>query len=136
MQKVKVTNVHTLELEIARLKKRSRELELELAERMDYFKGNYGKMAINTVIPGAGAGRYKGWLGIATRIAGIAWQSGNFKSFATRALMTVLEFVGVRLGINLFNQYQQQRRKKRARKKAERRKARTDEHESNSQEEY
>ncbi|GAA0531501.1 hypothetical protein [Chitinophaga japonensis] len=134
MQKVKVTNAHTLEQEIARLKKRSRELELELAGRVDYFKGNYGKMAINSVIPGAASGQHKGWFNIGMRIAGIAWQSGNVKTFATRALMTILEFVGVRLGINLFNQYQQQRRKKRARKKAERRKARMDE--SNSQEEY
>ena len=132
MQKVKVTHAHTLELEIARLKKRSRELELELADRVDYFKGNYGKMAINSVIPGVGS--HSGWFGMVTRIAGIAWQTGKFKSFATSALMTILEFIGVRLGINLFSKYQQQRRKKRARKKAERRKARADE--NNSHEEY
>jgi hypothetical protein len=58
-------------------------------------------------------------------------QSGKFKTFATGALMTVLEFVGVRLGINLFNKYQQHRRKKSARKKAEKRAAA-----GGSQEEY
>ena len=120
MRKVKkVTNYDTLELEVVRLKKRSRKLELELGERVDFFKENYGKMAFNSVIPGVG--KHKGTFGLISRIAGIAMQSGKFKTFATGALMTVLEFVGVRLGINLFNKYQQHRRKKSARKKAEKR---------------
>jgi hypothetical protein len=118
MQKVKkVTSFETLELEVARLRKRTRQLEHELAGRVDFFKDNYGKMALNSVIPGVG--KHKGTFGMVSRIAGIAWQSGKFKNFATGALMTVLEFVGVRLGINLFNKYQQHRRKKRTRKKAE-----------------
>ncbi len=129
MQKVKkVTNFETLELEVARLKKRTRQLEHELAGRVDFFKDNYGKMALNSVIPGVG--KHKGTFGMVSRIAGIAWQSGKFKNFATGALMTVLEFVGVRLGINLFNKYQQHRRKKRTRKKAEK------SGHSGSQEEY
>lgn len=130
MQKVKkVTNYETLELEVARLKKRTRKLELELGGRIDFFKDNYGKMALNSVIPGVG--KHKGTFGLVSRIAGIAMQSGKFKTFATGALMTVLEFVGVRLGINLFNKYQQHRRKKSARKKAEKRAAA-----GGSQEEY
>lgn len=130
MQKVKkVTNYETLELEVVRLKKRTRKLELELGGRIDFFKDNYGKMALNSVIPGVG--KHKGTFGLVSRIAGIAMQSGKFKTFATGALMTVLEFVGVRLGINLFNKYQQHRRKKSARKKAEKRAAA-----GGSQEEY
>jgi len=130
MQKVKkVTNYETLELEVARLKKRTRKLELDLGGRIDFFKDNYGKMALNSVIPGVG--KHKGTFGLVSRIAGIAMQSGKFKTFATGALMTVLEFVGVRLGINLFNKYQQHRRKKSARKKAEKRAAA-----GGSQEEY
>ena len=129
MRKVKkVTNYETLELEVVRLKKRTRKLELELGERVDFFKDNYGKMALNSVIPGVG--KHTGTFGLISRIAGIAMQSGKFKTFATGALMTVLEFVGVRLGINLFNKYQQHRRKKSSRKKAERRAS------SGSQEEY
>lgn len=117
MQKVnKITNFETLELEVARLKKRTRKLELDLADRVEFFKKNYGKMALNSVVPGMG--KHKGTLGLVSRIAGIAWQSGKFKTFATGALMTVLEFVGVRLGINLFNKYRQNRRKRKARKKA------------------
>jgi len=130
MQKVKkVTNLATLELEVTRLKRRTRKLELDLADRVDFFKQNYGKMALNSVVPGAG--KHKGTFGLISRIAGIAWQSGKFKNFATGALMTVLEFVGVRLGINLFNKYQQHRRKKKTRKKAEQKAAAT-----GSQEEY
>ena len=130
MQKVKkITNFETLELEVARLKKRRRKLETDLADRVDFFKENYGKMAFNSVVPGLG--KHKGTFGLVSRIAGIAWQSGKFKTFATGALMTVLEFVGVRLGINLFNKYQQHRRKKKTRKKAEQRAAA-----SGSQEEY
>jgi len=129
MSKVKkITNFETLELEVARLKKRTRKLELDLSDRVDFFKENYGKMALNSVVPGMG--KHKGTFGLISRIAGIAWQSGKFKTFATGALMTVLEFVGVRLGINLFNKYQQHRRKRKTRKKAERRAA------SGSQEEY
>lgn len=117
MQKVnKITNLETLELEVARLKKRTRKLELDLADRVEFLKKNYGKMALNSVIPGTG--KHKGTFGLVSRIAGIAWQSGKFKTFATGALMAVLEFVGVRLGIKLFNQYQQNRRKRKARKKA------------------
>ncbi|HEU4554709.1 MAG TPA: hypothetical protein VFS25_17815 [Chitinophaga sp.] len=118
----KITNAANLDREIARLKKRTRKLELDLGERVDFFKDNYKSMAINSVIPGAG--KHKGVLNIASRIAGIAWSSGNFKSFATSALMTAVEFIGVRFGINLFSKYQQNRRKKRARKKAEKRAAR------------
>ena len=116
MQKVKVTNFETLELEVTRLKRRTRALEHDLSGRVDFFKDNYGKMAINSVIPGVG--KHKGTLGFVSRIAGIAWQSGKFKTFASGALMTVLEFVRVRLGLNLFNKYQQHRRKKKTRKRS------------------
>lgn len=115
MQKVKVTDVKTLEQEIGRLKRRTRELEGELGERVDFFKGNYKKMAVNAVIPGSS--RYSGTLKMAGRFARIAWESGKFKSFATGALMTALEFIGVRLGINLFNKYQQHKKKRRGKRR-------------------
>lgn len=115
MQKVKVTDVKTLEQEIGRLKRRTRELEGELGERVDFFKGNYKKMAVNSVIPGSS--RYSGTLKMAGRIARIAWESGKFKSFATGALMTALEFIGVRLGINLFNKYQQHKKRRRGKRR-------------------
>lgn len=116
MPKVKITNSATLQDEILRLKRRSRALENELGERVDHFKGNYGKMAFNSVIPGSA--KHSGWLGIAGRVAKVAWQSSNAKSFATNALMTALEFVGVRMGINLFDKFRKGRSRKKKSKMA------------------
>ncbi|MCF6401931.1 hypothetical protein L3C95_03545 [Chitinophaga filiformis] len=116
MPKVKVTNGDLLQKEIARLKKRSRALENELGDRVQYFKGNYGKMALNSVLPGST--KHSAMLGVAGRIAKVAWQSGKFKSFTTSALMTALEFAGVRLGMNLFDKFRKSRSKKKKAKAA------------------
>lgn len=116
MPKVKVTNADLLQKEINRLKKRSRALENELGDRLDHFKGNYGKMALNSVIPGSA--KSAGVMGIVGRVAKVAWQSGSFKSFTTNALMTALEFAGVRLGINLFDKFRKSRSKKKKAKAA------------------
>lgn len=116
MPKVKVTNGDQLQKEINRLKKRSRALENELGDRIHYFKGNYGKMALNSVLPGSA--KHGAMLGMAGRIAKIAWQSGKFKSFTTSALMTALEFAGVRMGMNLFDKFRKSRSKKKKAKAA------------------
>ncbi|NLR78907.1 hypothetical protein [Chitinophaga eiseniae] len=106
----KINSFETLELEIERLKRRSKQLEYELGDRVDYFKDNYKKMALNAVIPGSA--RHSGALNVAMNVAKMAWGSGKFKSFATGALMTALEFIGVQLGINLFNKVTKARKKK------------------------
>jgi hypothetical protein len=116
MPKVKVTNGDLLQKEIARLKKRSRALENELGDRFHYFKGNYGKMALNSVLPGST--KHNAVLGVVGRIAKVAWQSGKFKSLSTSALMTALEFAGVRLGMNLFDKFRNSRSKKKKAKAA------------------
>jgi hypothetical protein len=116
MPKVKVTSTELLQQEIARLKKRTRNLEGELGDRVEFFKGNYKKMALNTIIPGSA--KHSGWIGMAGRIAKVAWESGKFKSFATSSLMTALEFVGVRMGIDLFDKYRKGRSKKKKAKAA------------------
>ncbi|PSL49265.1 hypothetical protein CLV51_101595 [Chitinophaga niastensis] len=110
MRKVKVTSFETLELEIARLKMRSRQLENELGNRVDHFRDNYKKMALNAVIPGSA--KHSGVMNVAFNMAKMAWGSGKFKSFATGALMTALEFIGVQLGINIFNKVTHRRKKK------------------------
>jgi len=110
MRKVKVTNFETLELEIARLKNRTRELENELGDRVDFFKDNYKKMALNAVIPGSA--KHSSVLSVAGRVAKMAWESGKLKNFATGALMTALEFIGVQLGINLFNKFTGRKKKR------------------------
>ncbi|NLR59871.1 hypothetical protein HGH93_17310 [Chitinophaga polysaccharea] len=106
----KIDSFETLELEIERLKRRSKQLEYELGDRVDYFKDNYKKMALNAVIPGSA--RHSGALNVAMNVAKMAWGSGKFKNFATGALMTALEFIGVQLGINLFNKVTKARKKK------------------------
>ena len=116
MPKVKITNADALQREIKRLKKKSRDLETELGDRVSHFKGNYGKMALNSVIPGSG--KHTGAFNIIGRVAKVAWKSSNAKSFATSALMTALEFVGVRMGINLFDKFRKSRSKKKKAKMA------------------
>lgn len=106
----KINSFETLELEIARLKMRSKQLENEMGNRVDYFKDNYKKMALNAVIPGSS--KHSGAFNVAMNVAKMAWGSGKFKNFATGALMTALEFVGVQLGINLFNKVTKGRKKK------------------------
>ncbi|RBL93528.1 hypothetical protein [Chitinophaga flava] len=117
MRKVKVTTQEDLDREIARLQMRTKKLEQDLGRRADYFKHNYKKMALNAVIPGSG--RHSGVLNIAANVAKVAWSSGKFKNFATGALMTVLEFIGVQLGMNLFNKVSNRHKRKRAQKTAE-----------------
>ena len=117
MPKVKVTTSEKLEQEIARLQKRTRKLETELGDRVDFFKGNYKKMALNAVIPGSA--KHTGLLSMAGRVAKIAWESGKFKTFATSSIMTALEFAGVRMGINLFDKFRKTRSKKKKSKVAE-----------------
>lgn len=106
----KINSFETLELEITRLKMRSKELENEMGNRVDYFRDNYKKMALNAVIPGSA--KHTGAFNIAFNMAKMAWGSGKVKNFATGALMTVLEFIGVQLGINLFNKVTKSRKKK------------------------
>ncbi|HVI48294.1 MAG TPA: hypothetical protein VM802_25725 [Chitinophaga sp.] len=117
MRKVKVTSFETLELEIARLKMRSKQLEDELGNRVDHFRDNYKKMALNAVIPGSG--KHSNVLGIAGDVARFALGSGKFKDFTTRLLITAIEFVGVKLGINLFNKVAHRRKKKKTAPSAE-----------------
>lgn len=117
MRKGKINSFETLDLEIARLKMRSRQLEQEMGDRVEYFKDNYKKMALNAVIPGSA--KHSNTFNIAMNVAKMIWGSGKFKNFATGALMTALEFIGVQLGINLFNKVTKNRRKKKAAAAAE-----------------
>ncbi|SHL93098.1 hypothetical protein SAMN05444266_105511 [Chitinophaga jiangningensis] len=109
-KKKKITGFDALELEVARLKKRSIDLEDVLLDRVDFFRDNYKKMALNSIIPGSA--KHSNALGIAGKVARFAWESGKFKNFATGALITALEFFGVQMGIKLFNKFAQSRKKK------------------------
>ena len=112
MAKVKVKDLAMLEQEIERLKHRSPRLEEQLGNRIDHLKGNYKKMAVNSVVPGIANSGAMGFLG---GMAKTLWQSGSAKSMLTKAALTALEFIAVRFGIKLFNNI----RSKRHRRKAE-----------------
>lgn len=111
MPKKKVTNLAMLEDEVRRLQEKSRRLEDELGARVDHLRGNYKSMAMNTVVPGIANSGVMGFVG---KVAKTAWQSGAGKSMLTNVLMTALEFIGVRLGIKLVNNFQKRRRRKKA----------------------
>lgn len=115
MSKVKVTTSDKLQQEIARLQKRTRKLETELGDRVDFLKGNYKKMALNAVIPGGS--KHTGLLSMAGHVAKIAWESGKFKTFATSSIVRALEFAGVRVGVNLFDKFRKARSNKKKKSK-------------------
>ncbi|RAJ01486.1 hypothetical protein LX64_03701 [Chitinophaga skermanii] len=115
-KRIKVTNLDTLELEVARLKVEARLLERELGERGAYLKENFKGMAMNSVVPGIAN---SGVLGFVGKIGKLAWESGKAKSVLSTALMTALEFVAVRFGIKLANNFTTRRRRKKAERAAE-----------------
>ncbi|MGX5818152.1 hypothetical protein ACWKWU_08150 [Chitinophaga lutea] len=114
MPKKKVKDLAMLEDEIRRLQNRARLLEDELGERVDHFRDNYKKMALNSVAPGLAK---SGTLGIIGGIAKTAWTSTSAKSVMTKALITALEFIGVRLGIQLVDKIRTRHKRKKAARK-------------------
>ena len=100
-----------LDQEIARLQQKSRRLENQLGSRIDHLKGNYKKMAVNSVVPGIANSGAMGFLG---GMAKTLWQSGSAKSVLTKAALTALEFVAVRFGIKLFNNFKNRRHRRKA----------------------
>lgn len=111
MAKVKVKNLAMLDQEIARLQRKSRRLEDQLGSRIDHLKGNYKKMAVNSVVPGIANSGAMGFLG---GMAKTLWQSGSAKSVLTKAALTALEFIAVRFGIKLFNNIKNRRHRRKA----------------------
>lgn len=107
-KKIKVTDMATLDQEVARLKHRCRQLEKQLDERVGHVRANYAVMAVNSVLPGL---KDSSIWGVASALAKEVWSSKRLKSFLTSALVTVLEFVAVRWGIKLFTKRTRPRKK-------------------------
>ncbi|ATL46596.1 hypothetical protein COR50_05040 [Chitinophaga caeni] len=112
-KKIKVKDLDTLELEIARLKLQSKSMEIELLERGAYLKSNFKGMAINSVVPGVAN---SGVLGILGKVGKAAWNSGTAKSTLTNILITAAEFIAVRFGVKLANKVSQKKKKKKTAK--------------------
>lgn len=107
----KIKNVADLELEVARLKLKKANLESELGDRVKHLQSNYKSMAVNSVMPGVAS---KGVMGIVGSVAKVAWKSAGTKSLLTNALVSVLEFAGVKLGIKLVDNFRQKRHRRKA----------------------
>lgn len=100
---IKVTDMHSLELEKARLKRLCRAKEEELAGRMDHLKAHYGVMAFNSIFPGAEKERNV-WKWTAHAAKGL-WESQHLQSILFSALVALLEFIGVRQGTKFIAKY-------------------------------
>lgn len=109
MAKVKIKNIEMLDQEVERLQRRRRRLEDELGARVDHLRGNYKSMAMNAVVPGIAG---SGILGIVGGLAKTAFKSGTGKSMLTNILIGAVEFLGVKLGVNLVNKFRNRRHRR------------------------
>ncbi len=109
MSKVKIKNIEMLDEEVARLQRKRRRLEDELGARADHLRDNYKSMAMNAVVPGIAN---SGFLGIVGGLASTAFKSGAGKSMLTNILIGAVEFLGVKLGVNLVNKFRNRRHRK------------------------
>lgn len=109
MAKVKIKNIEMLDHEVERLQRRRRRLEDELGARVDHLRDNYKSMAMNAVVPGIAG---SGFLGVVGGLAKTAFKSGTGKSMLTNILIGAVEFIGVKLGVNLFNKIRNRRHRR------------------------
>lgn len=89
-----VTDMKSLYREKARLRALCHIMEVDAKNRVNYVKKNYGSMAFNSLFPNAGtqAGAAKMFAAVAKNM----FKSSGFKTGIITAIITILEFVGVR----------------------------------------
>lgn len=109
MAKVKIKDIEMLDREVERLKRKSRRLEDELGARADHLRDNYKSMAMNAVVPGIAN---SGFLGIVSGLARTAFKSGAGKSMLSNVVIGIVEFLGVKLGVNLVNKFRNRRHRR------------------------
>lgn len=94
---IRVTDMHTLELEKTRLRKMCREMESELQGRFEHVKEHAGGMAFNTVFPGIK--KESGIWGMIVQIAKNGWKNEYLQTILFSALITFIEFLGAKFGL-------------------------------------
>lgn len=101
---IRVTDMHSLEQEKARLKKMCKELENEMELRFDHIKEHAGSMAFNSVFPSIK--KESGIWNIIVQIAKNGWKHDYVQTILFSALITFVEFLGAKFGLkylsNLF----------------------------------
>lgn len=89
-----VRDMHSLKREKVRLRSLCHAMEAEAEERVEYVKKHYGMMAFNSIFPHAAT-----QAGIA-RLLAVAvksiFKSSRLQTAVITALITVLEFIGVK----------------------------------------
>lgn len=100
---IKVCDLHTLELEKARLRRRCRSLENEMKHRAKHVRKNYITLSFNSLFPGIQQERspFK-WL---TRVVQSSWEHGHLQSILLSVLIPLFEFIGVRQGTKILTQF-------------------------------
>lgn len=108
---IKVTGIQTLQEEKDRLKKLCHGMEHAADDRVDYLRKHWLAMTLNSVLPNAHP--EKQIINLAGAGIKSALESANFRSILLNGAITLIEFIGVRLGVNFFEKYF---RKKKAKK--------------------
>lgn len=100
---IKVTDMHTLELEKARLRKMCKGMEEDLQLRFDHLRDNAGQMAFNSVFPSINKD-----LGIWNTIVQAVkngWKNDFIQTILFSALITFIEFIGAKFGLKYLTQF-------------------------------
>lgn len=109
---IPVTNMLTLQLEMRRLRKQCRQMEDEIGTRAEHLRDHFGTMAFNSIFPGASSEKnLLRWSGILLKTA---WKNKRIQSLLLSALISILEFVAVRLGVNFLGQQFEKGKEKKA----------------------
>lgn len=95
-QPIKVFDMHTLELEKARLRKVCHSMEKKMGGRLRYAKKNYIVLMLNSLFPGIK--KEKSVFSWVVQIVKGAWESGHLQSILLSAAVSVAEFLSVRFG--------------------------------------
>jgi hypothetical protein len=94
---IRVTDMHTLEQEKARLRRMCKGMEKELQLRFDHVKENAGAMAFKSVFPGIK--KESGIWNMIVHLAKNGWRNEYVQTILFSALITFIEFLGAKFGL-------------------------------------
>lgn len=107
---ITVRDRRSLQMEKMRLRKLCRLMEDEAQGRLKHVKKNFGAMAFNTAFPHADA--QVGMAKLLGYAAKGAFKSNRFKSGLATAIITIVEIVGAKKLVDLFEKIFTKKKKK------------------------